>query len=92
MISKHSSQYIPCDTILNAPKQNFKIPTKMPSLLNLNSLASPAIVLEKNENFVKKNSSDSISTREDDSSDEETMTNCSLSILDILSRKFDISN
>ena len=92
MISKNSSQYIPCDTILNAPKQHFKIPTKMPSLLNLNSLASPAIVLEKNENFVKKNSSDSISTREEDSSDEEVMINCSLSILDILSRKFDISN
>ena len=92
MISKHSSQYIPCDTILNAPKQHFKIPTKMPSLLNLNALASSEIILEKNENLAKKNSSDSISTREDDSSDEETMINCSISILDILSRKFDISN
>ena len=64
----------------------------MPSLLNLNALASSEIILEKNENLAKKNSSDSISTREDDSSDEETMINCSLSILDILSRKFDISN
>ena len=91
MISKHSSQYIPCD-IFNAPKQHFKIPTKMPSLLNLNALASSEIILEKNENLAKKNSSDSISTREDDSSDEETMINCSLSVLDILSRKFDISN
>ena len=80
MISKNSSQYIPNNTILNAPKQHFKIPTRMPSLLGKNAI------------FIsKKESSDSISTRED-SSDEETMINCSISILDILSRKFDISN
>ena len=91
MISKNSSQYIPNNTILNAPKQHFKIPTRMPSLLRLNE-GIPSSILGKNAIFIsKKESSDSISTRED-SSDEETMINCSTSILDILSRKFDISN
>ena len=91
MISKNSSQYIPNNTILNAPKQHFKIPTRMPSLLRLNEGIASSL-LGKNAIFIsKKESSDSISTRED-SSDEETMINCSTSILDILSRKFDISN
>ena len=92
MISKNSSQYIPNNTILNAPKQHFKIPTRMPSLLRL-SEGIPSSLSGKNDIFIsKKVSSDSISTREEDSSDEETMINCSTSILDILSRKFDISN
>ena len=91
MISKNSSQYIPNNTILNPPKQHFKIPTRIPSLLRLNQWI-PSSLLRKNPIFIsKKESSDSISTRED-SSDEETMINCSISILDILSRKFDISN
>ena len=63
----------------------------MPSLLRLNE-GIPSSLFGKNAIFIsKKESSDSISTRED-SSDEETMINCSISILDILSRKFDISN
>ena len=92
MISKNSSQYISYKTILNAPKQQFKIPTMIPSLLRLNE-GIPSSLSGKNDIFIsKKASSDSISTREEDSSDEETMINCSISILDILSRKFDISN